>query len=185
MNLPRIEPAISRGIRWTRFSAAVFVMLTTPATAAAQSGVPGARLESGRDHRAAVRAEAYASAARFFAQWREAWNNGEADALLRLYTEDAIARLPGEQIVRGQEPLQTAVRKALATPSVISTSDLDFDSDGERCIVVARYVQQRNGRALQGIVTAVLYRHRASWRMRMHVFDAPETPVDGDPSSDN
>src|SRR5262245_38924726 len=69
-----------------RRSCVVLLLLAVPVSAVAQAGVPGARLETGRDHRAAVRAEAYRSVARFFADWREAWNGGDAKALARLYT---------------------------------------------------------------------------------------------------
>jgi uncharacterized protein (TIGR02246 family) len=152
----------------------VLLLLSVPVSAVAQAGVPGARLETGRDHRAAVRAEAYRSVARFFAEWRESWNSGDAKALARLYTDDATLRLPGQVMVRGKEPVETALRSALNRTAALSMSDVDFDSNGEWSVLVARYTIKRDGHLMEGVMTAVMYGRGSSWRLRAHIFDAPE-----------
>jgi uncharacterized protein (TIGR02246 family) len=148
--------------------------LRGPASAFAQAGVPGSRLETGRDHRATVRAEAYRSVARFFAEWREAWNSGDARALARLYTDDATLRLPGQVLVRGKEPVENAIRAATTSTTALAMSDVDFDSNGEWAVLVARYTVTRDGKLVEGVMTAVMFGRGSSWRLRAHTFDAPE-----------
>jgi ketosteroid isomerase-like protein len=176
--LGRAEPLFPTQRAKTRaaFGVLLLVLLVSgPATAFAQEGVPGARLPSGADHRAALRAEAYRSVARFFAEWREAWNSGNAQALARLYTEDATVRLPGQALMRGKGPIETTLRAALASGARLSMSDVDFDSDGERSILVSRYILRREGHVVEGVMTAAMYGYRSRWRLRVQIFDAPET----------
>lgn len=158
----------------------VLVLTVAPVAVKAQSGIPGGRLDTGRDHRARVMAEAYGGVAGFFAKWREAWNDGDADALMRMYTDDATVRLPGQLIVRGQEPVEGVVRASIGAAATISMSDVDFDSDGERSTLVARYVLRREGHMIGGIMTALLHKYRSGWRIRVQVFDAPEAGQSSD-----
>lgn len=146
--------------------------------ASAQAGVPGGRIDSAREHRAAVRAESYSTVAGFFARWREAWNEGRTDVLARLYLDDASARLPGQSLVQGGEALGSAMRDAVARFKPIAMSDVDFDSDGQTSVVVSRYFMERDGVHVTGIVTAVLIRAGRSWRLRMHIFDEATQPTD-------
>jgi ketosteroid isomerase-like protein len=148
--------------------------MSGPGAVFAQAGVPGSRLENGSDHRAAVRAEAYRSVAKFLAEWREAWNGNDSQALARLYTDDATLRLPGQQIVQDKASIDSTAQAAVRSAARLSMIDLDFDSDGQRSILVSRYVLQREGHLVEGIMTAVMYAHRSSWRLRVHTFDAPE-----------
>jgi uncharacterized protein (TIGR02246 family) len=161
----------------------LLILLAAPA--AAQSGVPGGRIDTAREHRARVRAEAFASVAEFLGRWREAWNGGDADALARLYAADASARLPGQRMVQGSEPLAAALREAVAAGTPISESVIDFESDGETAAVVSHYYMVRDGRSIAGIVVALLVRSGRSWRLRMHVFDDALQPFDPLPDGEH
>jgi ketosteroid isomerase-like protein len=159
----------------SRAACAVVLLLSGwPASAVAQEGVPGGRLDSAQGQRAAIRAEAYKSVARFFAEWREAWNRGDANALARMYTDDATLRLPGQAIVQGKQPIDTTLRAVAAGATAVSMTIVDFDSNGEWSILVARYILRREGNLVEGVMTAVMYGYRSSWRLRMQTFDAPE-----------
>ena len=139
----------------------------------AQAGVPGARLETGRDHRAAVRAEAYISVSAFLTNWREAWQKRDANALNKLYIDDAVVRLPGHPVVRTRTPVEKMIHEAIASAAPIEMSDVDFHSDGEIAIVVSCYFTRQADREVKGLVTAVLLRSSRSWRVRAHMFDTP------------
>jgi ketosteroid isomerase-like protein len=144
-----------------------------PVSVLAQEGVPGSRLESAQGQRAAIRAEAYKSVTKFFAEWREAWNAGDATALACLYTDDATLRLPGQGIA-GKAANRHHARAAAPGAATLSMTIIDFDSNGEWSILVARYILRREGHLVEGVMTAVMYGHRSSWRLRMQIFDAPE-----------
>jgi ketosteroid isomerase-like protein len=161
---------------------ALLMLLAAPASA--QSGVPGGRIDTAREHRARVRAEAFASVAEFLARWRDAWNGGDANALARLYAAEASARLPGQRMVQGSEPLGAALSEAVAAGTPISESVIDFESDGETAAVVSHYYMVREGRSITGIVVAMLVRTGRTWRLRMHVFDDALQPFDPLPGGD-
>lgn len=159
---------------------AAFMIAVSVTNAAAQEGVPGGRIGSGREHRALVRAEAYSSATAFLAKWRELWRAGDVDALIKLYTDDASLRLPGQRVVRTKTPLKNALRSALSNGAPIEMSNIEFDSDGEIAVLVSCYLTRSGGTEISGVVTAVLYRSGRSWKLRMHMFDTPH-PVNSTP----
>ena len=152
---------------------AAFLVSAAVTRAAAQEGVPGGRLESAREHRALVRAEAYSSASQFLARWRELWRQRDVEALIKLYTDDAALRLPGQRVVRTKTPVSNALRAAITEASSIDMSNMEFDSNGELAVMVSCYLTRRAGQDITGVMTAVLYRTGRRWKLRMHLFDTP------------
>jgi hypothetical protein len=129
--------------------------------------------------RQAVRAAAYEHVADLLAEWREAWNGGDAQALARLYTDEATLRLPGQALVQGREPIEKTVRTAADGAARLSMVDLDFDGYSDWSVLVARYVLNRGGILVEGVMTAIIYGERSGLRLRAHIFDTPETSATG------
>ena len=150
------------------------------ATAHAQAGVPGGRMDAARDQRAQVRAEAYISVASFLSRWRALWDGRNAAELVKLYTEDASVRLPAQLMVRGRGPITAMLQTAVGSASSPTMSDLDFDSNGEIATVVSCYFTRIDDREVTGTVTSVLYASGRTWRIRLQMFDPPRQAAGGD-----
>lgn len=146
--------------------------------AGAQVGVPGLRIEAEHLYRARIRAEMYRSVSEFFADWRKAWNDQNVSALTRLYAEDALVRLPARTtLLRGREELRASLEAVFESAGDMTMTYVDFESNGEVSIFIARYTLNENGRLVEGMMTTVLFGSGRSWRVRAQMFDSEAAPA--------
>lgn len=180
-------------MRYVRLPLPLLLALLVPATAAAQSGVPG-----GSDPNAsrALRDRYYTyvmeHANRVNARWRSAWAADEVADLAELYTEDALLVPPNATPVYGREAIGHYLERLLPRTRDVHISLVDFDaSEGMaylsgRCHFEVEWALGAS-RTVEGRYVTILRRDGRTWRIRAHVFTFDEEglrlPVEPSPAS--
>jgi uncharacterized protein (TIGR02246 family) len=106
------------------------------------------------------------------AAWNDAYNAGDINRLIALYTEDAASMAPGMPATVGRAAIKTDLGMFLADNKVRETSQIqDIMIQGDLAVERANYVAQitpRNGKAFtERGKHIVAYRRGSDWQWRV------------------
>lgn len=135
---------------------------------------------------AAARAEFYADVLEHtnevLAKWRRAWAEDDLDAVLELYTEDALFIFTNDAPVQGREAIREKLVTLLERTGEVQAAFTDFDASGRMGLISGLLTFQmrdaRRSRTVGGLHMTVLIRQGRDWRIRSQLFRLDE-PVDG------
>lgn len=126
-----------------------------------------------------IRREALRGTNRLLRQWTEAWNEDDAQRLVRMYTADAVL-LPAEggTQLRGQESIARFLSEALEAADEIRLTLSDFDGASRLAYALGTFSyttvrhEGTNGstRSLEGEFVLVLRKEGSDWRIRSQLF---------------
>lgn len=135
---------------------------------------------------AAARAEFYADVLEHtnevLSKWRQAWADDDLDAVLELYTEDALFIFTNDAPVQGREAIREKLVTLLETTGEVQAAFTDFDASGRMGLISGLLTFQmqdaRRSRTVGGLHMTVLIRQGRDWKIRSQLFRLDE-PVDG------
>ena len=157
-------------------AAAWVAIALLPAAGVAQRlpGTPGGDGFSAAMNRAEFFADVMFHTDSLLKQWRTAWAADDAEALLDLYTEDAVIIFEQDEPVRGREAIQAKLASLLEESGEAQVSIGDFDASGRMGMISGLLtVQMRNqtgSRTMTGIHLTVLTRPGRDWKIRSQVI---------------
>ncbi len=135
---------------------------------------------------AAARAEFYADVLEHtnevLSKWRQAWAEDDLDAVLELYTEDALFIFTNDAPVQGREAIREKLVTLLEQTGEVQAAFTDFDASGRMGLISGLLTFQmrdaRRSRTVGGLHMTVLIRQGRDWRIRSQLFRLDD-PVDG------
>ena len=172
---PRLHAAL--------LAAAVLVPLTA-LTGHAQA-IPQPRDDS--DARMSqYRSEALREASAALEEWRNAWEQDDVRALMRMYDRKALVQLPGaEETQQGAAAVEAALKTQLPTLGRIEFGLVDAEVSGNLLYIFQRFLLQpaatadsaaATGPAVTGTTAIVMMRERGGWKIRAQMF-IPSAPA--------
>ena len=158
-------------------AAAVWVATAlVPATGVSQRlpGTPGGDGFSAAMNRAEFFADVMFHTDSLLKEWRIAWAADDAEALLDLYTEDAVIIFEQDAPVRGREAIQAKLASLLEESGEVQVSIGDFDASGRMGMIsgllTVQMRSQTGSRTMTGIHLTVLTRPGRDWKIRSQVI---------------
>lgn len=132
---------------------------------------------------AAARAEFYADVLEHtnevLAKWRRAWAEDDLDAVLELYTEDALFIFTNDAPVQGREAIREKLVTLLERTGEVQAAFTDFDASGRMGLISGLLTFQmrdaRSSRTVGGLHMTVLIRQGRDWRIRSQLFRLDES----------
>ena len=153
--------------------AAISTLPPTNGTAQRIPGMPGGDGFSAAANQAEFLADVMFHTDSVLKEWRAAWADDDVDALLELYTDDAVLIFEQDEPVRGHEAMRAKLEALLRESGEAQVSIGDFDASGRMGMVSGLLtVQLRNqsgSRTTTGIHLTVLTRDRRDWKIRTQV----------------
>lgn len=154
--------------------AAASIVVPAKGTAQRLPGTPGGDGFSAALNRAEFFADVMFHTDSLLKMWRAAWAADDTEALLELYTEDAVIIFEQDEPVRGREAIQTKLASLLEESGEIQAAIGDFDASGRMGMVSGLLTVQMNNRTgsrtVTGIHLTVLTRPGRHWKIRSQVI---------------
>ena len=147
-------------------------LATWPAQASAQRnpGAPGSDGVSASTFRSEYFAAVVPQVNDLMADWSRAWSSDDVDALVRLYTEDAVL-LPAEgAAVVGRSALAEHFRTALPESGAMEAFMQAFDGSGAMSFVYGTFLGSGPEGTISGELVTVFARRGRDWLIRAQTF---------------
>lgn len=141
--------------------------------------LPGGEIQSPNRWRSEYLAEVFRNVSAVIAQWRVAWENGDAAAAADLFTGQGTFVAADGHESRGRGGIRESFARRLRDGSGIELKMTDFYAGGELAFQTGRYSYPAGGppRGRSGRYVAILQQEGRRWRIRsLHQYPDPQAP---------
>lgn len=117
--------------------------------------------------------------------WGSAWSADDRDALVDLYTEDAVLMPPEGNTIHGRDALAEHFRQLIPATTGVTAAVADFDARGAMAYASGTYSYgiRRGSTTVRrtGTHVTVMVREGNTWLIRLQTFvPDPPDPLEGD-----
>jgi uncharacterized protein (TIGR02246 family) len=111
-------------------------------------------------------------------EWSAAFNRGDADALARLYAQDAVLMAPGAEPVEGRDGIRGALAEFIEAGLQLQLEIKDVMSDGYLAVVTGKFVMTsaEGDHVDHGPYVEVWWSKDGQWHMHKDIFNSSMAP---------
>lgn len=131
------------------------------------------------------RSESLREANAVLEEWRNAWEQDDMRALMRIYDRKALVQLPGEEeTLQGAAAVEAALKTRLPAVGRIEFALVDAEVSGNLLYIFQRYLLQGAAAdssaapspSVTGTTAIMMVRERGGWKIRAQMF-LPAAPA--------
>ena len=111
-------------------------------------------------------------------EWSAAFNRGDADALARLYAQDAVLMAPGAEPVEGRDGIRRALTEFIEAGLQLQLEIKDVMSQGYLAVVTGKFVMTsaEGDHVDHGPYVEVWWNKDGAWHMHKDIFNSSMAP---------